>query len=737
MTEKQLRDLLNDMSLAEKLGEIQQMPGQFFSDNCIQTGINPAFDFTEEEVACIGSVINVHDPARVIALQKRHMERHPHHIPMLFMLDIIHGYSTIYPMPLAQACSFDPQLVETLAAATARESCVAGQHVTFNPMVDLSRDARWGRVSEGSGEDPFLNSHMAAAAVRGYQGNDLSDEGTICACVKHFAAYGAVEGGREYGYVDMSERMLRQHYLPSYKAACDAGSGMLMAAFNAIAGVPCSGSRQLLQKILREEWGYEGAVISDYGSIQFMRSHGVAEKPWETAQRALECGIDIEMCINHYRHGLPKLLEEGTITMDQLDQSVWRVLSLKNRLGLFENPYRYADPEKAEKMINCEEFLTLARESIPQCSVLLKNDENRLPLTKDGNESVAFIGPFVNETDLLGSAVNPFIPRITATTVMEELKTRYPARAFAFEDGCTMLGREDEAMIKERFLKLDQDEAKRAALLTSAVETARKADTVVLLLGEHPTCGGEMAAKMFLTIPKIQQDLFEAVSAVNDNVIVVLFAHRPLELGSMAEKAKAILNVWFPGTMGAAAIVDMLFGDKAPSGRLTMSFPYTVGQEPIYYNRLPTDHAPEFSVEYYTGYIDGPYEPLYCFGEGLTYTHFEYGEIALDKQELHAGETLTASVTVTNVGERDGEETVQLYIRDSFASVSQPVKELKGFKRIFIPKGESVTVTFTLTPDDLRFYNEELAFVWEPGEIQVFIGHDSRVTSKKTFILAE
>ena len=734
MTEKQLQELISTMSLAEKLGELQQMPGQYFSDDCMETGINTAFDYTEEEVACIGSVINVLDPARILAIQKQHIERHPHHIPLMFMLDIIHGYSTIYPIPLAQACSFDPSLVSALAHATAQESCAAGQHVTFSPMVDLSRDARWGRVMEGSGEDPYLNAKMAEAAVRGYQGDDLSKEGTISACVKHFAAYGAVEGGREYGYVDMSERILRQYFLPSYKAACDAGSGMLMTAFNAIAGVPASGNAQLAH-ILRNEWGYDGAVVSDYGSISLMQSHAVAKAPEDTAYRGFNGGIDIEMCINHYRRGLPKLLDEGKITMEQIDRAVWRVLNLKNRLGLFENPYRFTDPDKADALINCEEFLQLARECVPTCSVLLKNDEHALPLDPDAAECVAFIGPYLNGTDIIGRWTNPHIPRITPPTVKEAVTARCPARDFLFEDGCFMIGREDAFMAAKKRVPFEEDDARRAAQLAAAVETARRADRVVLLLGEHPYSGGEMAAKADITLPRIQRDLFDAVRAVNDHVTVVLFAHRPVELGNIAERAEAILNVWFPGTMGAPAIADMLFGDKAPSGRLTMSFPHCVGQEPMYYNRLPTDHAPEFSPLYVTGYIDTPLDPLYCFGEGLTYTEFQYGEITLDKTELHEGETLTASVTVTNVGDRDGEETVQLYIRDSFASVSQPIKELKGFKRVNVKKGETVIVSFPLTPDDLRFYNEEMEFVWEAGEIQVFIGHDSRVTTRKTFML--
>ncbi|MBE6758414.1 MAG: beta-glucosidase, partial [Ruminococcaceae bacterium] len=676
MTEQQLRALLSDMSLAEKFGELQQMPGQYYTDDCIETGVNAAFDFTEEEAACIGSTLNVLDPARINEIQKQHIARHPHGIPMLFMLDIIHGYSTVYPIPLAQACSFDPDLVRALARATARESCAAGQHVTFSPMVDIARDARWGRVMEGNGEDPYLGCKMAEAAVQGYQGDDLTAEGTISACVKHFAAYGAVEGGREYGHVDMSERILRQYYLPPYKAACDAGSGMLMTAFNAIAGVPASGSREL-NAILRDEWGYDGTVISDYGSVSQMYSHGVIENATQSTKRAMDGGVDIEMCIHHYRRGLPQLLADGELTEEQLDRAVWRVLNLKNRLGLFENPYRFASPEKATQLINCAEFLQLAREAVPRCSVLLKNEDTLLPLSPAAKETVAFIGPFLNEHDLLGGWVNGRVGRIATATLQETLQARYPDRAFTYTAGCELLGAEDAVMASKKKASFESDEDRRRTMLEAAVRAAEKADTVVLFLGEHPQCGGEMAAKADIRLPKIQRDLFEAVAAVNPNIVTVVFDHRPVELGAVATKSKALLNVWFPGTMGAAGITDMLFGDTAPTGRTTMSFPHTVGQEPIYYNRLPTDHAPEFSPIYITGYIDCPLEPLFSFGEGLTYTDFAYGEVRLDTDILHEGETLIAAVTVKNVGKRDGEETVQLYIRDRFASVSQPVKELK------------------------------------------------------------
>ncbi len=731
MREQELRELFNQLSLEEKLGEFNQLPGEYFYEEANMTGENSTLDFPQEIVDRAGSALNVETPELIIEVQKKHIERHPHHIPMLFMLDVIHGYHTTFPTPLAQACSFEPELVERLASAAAKEASVSGLHVTFSPMVDLSRDARWGRVMESSGEDPYLNSVMAAAAVRGYQGDDLTKEGTISACVKHFAAYGAVEGGREYGTVDVSERNLRQYYLPSYKAACDAGSGMVMCAFNEIGGIPATGNKHLMKEILRDEWGYQGAVITDYGSLNNMQSHGISDNDEVLGKLALDATVDIEMCVGRFAKSLPKLLEKGEITMEQIDEGAWRVLCLKNKLGLFENPFRFADPEKAKEIIRSEEILSLARDSVSKTSVLLKNEDKILPLENKGK--IAFIGPFLTERDLLGGW--PGKMDYTDKNIEEVIKERYPNSDFVYNKGCQLLGAEHNEIKFHELTDFEADSVARKEKIEAAAKVAAKADTVVLFLGEHPRVGGELNSKVFLEIPWIQQELFRAVTAVNDNVVTVLFNHRPLDLREITQKSKAILNVWFPGSMGAEVIVDMLFGDSAPTGRLTMSYPYSVGQCPIYYNKLPTDHSPEFVTFYVTGYVDAPVEPLYSFGEGLTYTDFEYGEIVLDKAELSEGEKLTAGVTVTNVGERDGFETVQLYVRDVFASVSRPVKELKGFKKVEIKAGETVKVDFTLTPDDLKFYNMDLDYVWEPGEIKVFIGHDSRVSESKSFNL--
>ena len=735
MTDNDLRKLLSEMSLTEKIGELSQMPGEYFTTNVTATGENATLNFPQEIVDTAGSVLNIRDTELIIEVQKKHIERHPHHIPMLFMFDIIHGFHTTFPVPLAQGCSFDPELVEKIARATAKESCAVGMHVTFSPMVDVARDARWGRITESSGEDPYLNSVMAVATVKGYQGDDLSKEGTLCACVKHFAAYGGVEGGREYGSVDMSERTLRQYYLPPYKAACDAGSGMLMTAFNSIGGVPATGDKHLVKDILRDEWGYEGVAITDYGSMGNMQSHCISDSDEELARLALEATVNIEMCVGCYAKGLPEALKNGKITMEQIDARVLEVLKLKNRLGLFENPFRFTDPQKAKEIIRNQEMMDTALDSVNKTSVLLKNEERILPLNE--KQKIAFIGPYLTEPDILGA----WAPgsQYEMETLEYVLKNRFKNADFSFVEGCAMIGVEQPEIPYQNLTDFEADPNARREKIEKAVEIAEKADVVVMLIGEHPRFGGEKASRVNIDLPIIQQELFRAVSAVNENVVTVLFNHRPLDLREISSKSKAILDVWFPGTKGAEGIVNMLFGDTAPEGRLSVCFPRSVGQCPIFYNMLPTDHSPEFHrlSRFVTGYIDSPIDPLYSFGEGMTYTEFEYGKIVLDKSELHEGETLTASVTVKNIGDRDGCETVQLYIRDVFASVSRPVKELKRFKKVHIKAGETATVEFTLTCDDFRFYNVDLDYVWEPGEIRIFIGKNSLCTEYKTVRLAE
>ncbi len=733
MTEKQITKLLNSLSLEEKIGEITQIYGGEFINDVEITGEKNS-EYTQQDLALCGSTLGVCDPEKIIKIQKKHMENHPHKIPMLFMADIIHGYSTIFPIPLAQGCTFNEELVEKLNRLTAKETAPSGLHVTFSPMVDLARDARWGRVAESYGEDCVLSARLGAAAVRGYQGEDLSNQGTVAACVKHFAAYGAVEGGREYGVVDISERSLRQDYLPSYKAACEADCAMLMSAFNAIGGDPASGSEFLLKDILRDEWSWQGTVISDWSSVYLMKSHGISADDAVLAQKAVKGRLAIEMCSSCYKNGIKTLLDSGRITTEELDRLVLDVLNLKNKLGLFENPYRFADKEALELSVNCEETRKAAAESVCEASVLLKN-EGILPLQRE--EKIAFIGPYVNNPNILGMWVIGGIDRPQAQTVQSALEEKYPQNSFSFCQGSKIYGTEQAREVEFFSVAEDMeaDPLMRERLISEAVETAKSCDKVVMLLGEHVRAAGELAAKAHITLPHIQTELFRRVSRVNQNIVTVLFNQRPLDICEIAEGSKALLDIWFPGTMGAKALTEMLFGESAPTGRLAMSFPYTVGQCPIYYNQLPTDHSAEYQTHFATGYADCPNTPYYAFGQGITYTDFAYGELELEREEIGANEALQAKIKVTNTGARDGFETVQLYIRDMEASVSRPLKELKDFKKIFIKAGETVEVAFEITPESLKIYDINMNYVAEKGTFRVFIGHDSLVNEYKTFTL--
>ncbi len=732
MTNSELQALLASLSLEEKIAQLQQLSPGFYGAAGLETGPIQHMGITEETVYQTTSVLNVFGADKLNAIQKEHMEKAKHPIPLLFMADIIHGYRTILPIPLAQGCSFRPDLVKAGASVAAKESCASGLHVTFSPMVDLVRDARWGRVLESTGEDPYLNSVYAKAMVEGYQGESLLDEGTIAACVKHFAAYGAPVAGKEYNSVDVSERALRQDYLPSYKAAVDAGAATLMTSFNSVAGVPSTGNKWLCRDVLRKEWGFDGVVITDWGSSNTLIAHAVAKDQREAAKLSIEAGVDIEMCTSCYIRHLKELIESGEVPEALLDEAVMRVLELKNKLGLFENPYRYTDAKRAEEVIRCEEHLAVARELVAESSVLLKNDNLILPLNTQ--QKIAFIGPYTVEKRLNG-AWSVLDKNEDSPTLKETLEKRYPEAGFLFEEGAKIFGQESRR--EAEFLSYEMDDAvTREEKMQCAVETAKAADVVVLAIGEHFFQAGEARSRGFIDLPAIQLELLRRVSAVNSNVVVLLFNGRPLDLREVEAHSKAILDVWFPGTMGTEAITDMIFGLRAPGGRLAMSFPYCVGQVPVYYNYLPTDHPYNPRVPdaiYASRYIDIPNDPLYAFGYGLTYTEFSYSPVTLSSKTLKPGETLTASVTVTNIGSRRGSETVQLYLRDRVASVSRPVKELKGFEKISLEPGESKCVDFPVSEEDLKFYDINLDYVSEPGEFWVFIGPDSRVLDHESF----
>ncbi len=726
-TKQELLELLNSLSLEDKIGQLQQVSPVTIEATGLETGV-PTQNNGEIKKN-FTSVLNLFGAEKLMKIQDEYLKNNEHKIPMLFMADIIHGYRTIMPIPLAQGCSFNPALVEKCNSNVAAEASADGMHVTFAPMVDLARDPRWGRILESTGEDTYLNTLFSAAMVRGFQGEDLSKDGTIAATVKHFAAYGGAEGGRDYNTVDISERSLRQDYLPSYKAGVDAGVALIMTSFNVIGGVPSTGNKKLLRDILRDEWGFNGTIITDWGSANTMISHSVAANQKEAARLSIEAGVDIEMCTPCYDRHLKELIDEGTVDIKLVDESVMRVLELKNKLGLFDNPYRFANPEKAKQIIGCDEFLADAKELACQSSVLLKNEDNILPLSEKSGK-IAFIGPYTCEKRLNG-AWSVLDKNENSPTLEQTLKKRFGDKAFKFAEGSKLLG--VEQYYQAEFLKYDMCEDTREAKMKEAVKLAKKVDTVVMCIGEHYFESGEARGKAHITLPDVQIELFNRIYAVNKNIVVVLFNGRPVEIKNIADKAKAVLDVWFGGTMATEAIADMLFGITAPSGRLSASFPLCVGQIPVYYNYLPTDHPVENSFEFGSRHIDIPSEPCYPFGYGLSYTTFEYSDFTLSSDTLTKDGSITATVKVKNTGNRDSFETVQLYIRDRFASVSRPVKELKGFKKVWIKAGEEVSVDITLTPDDLRIYDINMDYVTEPGDFYVFVGKDSTVKEYKVF----
>lgn len=735
MTQEKLEALLSEMSLDEKIGELFQLPSYFF-DGGNATGPAAELGITSEDVKVAGSCLSITGAETVKRLQQIHMENHPHHIPMLFMADIINGYHTIFPIPLAQGCTFDPELAWQCAEMAAREAAAAGIHVTFSPMADLVRDARWGRVMESTGEDTYLNGLFAAAAVKGYQGkeNDLDTKGHIAACLKHFAGYGAPQGGRDYNTVELSERTLREDYLPAYKAAVDAGTALVMTSFNTLDRIPSSGNRWLMRDILRKEMGFQGVLISDWAAVAELVPHGIVEDDRQAAVLAMEAGVDIDMASPVYIKNLKELVLSGSIPESLLDEAVLRVLTLKNRLGLFENPMKDASETDEQNLLLCPGHRSLARECAEKSFVLLKNEENFLPLNKE-KETIAVIGPFA-DSKLINGAWSFFGDDGNCISLKEAVLENYPQCPVSFAAGCPMtepgtpvLGFQKEAP-KET---LDMDIA-----IDEALTLAKSADKVILALGEHREYTGEGASKADITLPPCQLELLKQVCQVNPNTGVVLFGGRPLDIRDVKKHAKAILAVWMPGTEGGNAIARTLFGDSVPSGKLSMSFPYCVGQAPVHYNHLNTGrpfHGDYRECRFGSKYLDIPNEPLYPFGYGLSYTTFSCSEVTLDSRRLIQGETLHASVSLSNTGNRTGTETLQLYIRDLAGSVARPVRELKGFTKVTLAPGEERKITFEITEDMLRFYDIHGKYVSEPGRFELFIGSDSTTENKAAFVL--
>ena len=738
MKEQQLRELLNDMSLQEKIDQMFQVMGLFFTedDDGTLTGPSQSFGVSLQDLQSAGTILGTFGADKLKAIQDKAMSVQPHHIPMLFMLDVIHGLKTIFPAPLAQGATFDPSLARECASAAALESAVSGLHVTFAPMVDLVRDARWGRVVESTGEDPYLNSLFAQEIVKGFQGDDIHATGKIAACVKHFAAYGGAQAGRDYNTVELCERTLRDYYLPSYHAAIQAGARMVMTSFNTVNDIPATGNQWLMKQILRDEFGFDGVLITDFTAIPEMIKHGYAADPRDAAREAIQAGVDIDMMSGCYAGNLKSLVEDGTIDESAINASVFRILKLKNDLGLFENPYKDADADKEKTVLLCPKHRALARKAASESFVLLKNN-GILPL--DPTKKIAFIGPYTSNKELHSSWAFTGDDKDTVS-IQEAASECMDLSRTNFVSGCPVLGNNVKLSGFAGSVNQTFSSEKLSEMKAAAIQAAKEADIVVMPLGEHYLQSGEATSRAFLDIPDVQMDLFRAVREVNPNIVIVLFNGRPLDLREISQKAAAILDVWFPGTEGGHAIIDTLLGRSVPQGKLPMSFPYCVGQLPISYNQFSTGRpvGPDSDPRFSSKYTDIPNEPLYPFGFGLSYTSFEISPVTLSDSKLSTdryGSGIQASVTIENTGSQTGTETLQLYLQDVTASVVRPVKELKGIRKVTLQPGEKAIVSFDITPDMLAFTRADGTYGSEPGLFRTMIGNSSAVSEFAAFTL--
>jgi beta-glucosidase len=698
--------VLKLMTLEEKIGQLNQYSGDWEA-----TGpITPDGDKQNQiRKGLVGSMLNVTGATHTRALQEIAMQSRMR-IPLLFGQDVIHGYRTIFPIPLAEACSWDTAAMRLSARIAATEAAAVGVHWTFAPMVDIARDPRWGRVMEGAGEDPFLGSLIAAARVKGFQGNGLGNTDAVMACAKHFAAYGAAVGGRDYNSVDMSPRQLYETYLPPFKAAADIGVATFMNAFNDLNGIPASGNKYLQREILKSKWDFKGFVVSDWGSIGEMVNHGYAKDSYEAAMLAINAGSDMDMESRAYKENLAALVKEGKVKTAVIDDAVQRVLKKKFEIGLFDDPFKFCSAQREKEQWNNQEHLKAAKAMAQKSIVLLKNDKQLLPLSKQ-TKTIALIGPFVKSVqDNLGFWSYQWPDDSTrVTTLYNGIKNKVSATTtLLYAKGCNI-----SDTITSGFAE--------------AVEAAKNADVVIISAGEAGNMSGEAKSLSSIDFPGVQEELIKAIYAIGKPMVVLINAGRPLIFNWTADNVSAIVYTWWLGTKAGDAIADVLFGDYNPSGKLTMSFPRIEGQVPIYYNHYNTGRpaANDSDVNYVSAYTDLPNSPKFPFGFGIGYSAFDYGKLSLSKIALKANEKLVITIPVTNTGNYDGEEVVQLYTRQMTASVVRPVKELKGFQKIWIKKGETKEVKFTLSVDDLKFYNEALKYDWEPGEFRVMVGGNS------------
>lgn len=734
--EAKVDSILGLMTLDEKIGQLNlPSAGQFTTGQATNSDIGDKI-----EKGLVGALFNIKSVKSIKEMQKIAIEKSRLKIPLIFGMDVIHGYETTFPIPLGLSCSWDMPMIEKTARIAAIESSADGINWTFSPMVDISRDPRWGRVSEGSGEDPFLGSEIAKAMVIGYQGDNLNSNTTIMACVKHFALYGAPEAGRDYNTVDMSKIRMYNEYLPPYKAAIDAGVGSVMASFNEIDGVPATGNKWLLTNLLRNQWKFNGFVVTDYTGVNEMIEHGMGDLQ-TVSTLALNAGTDMDMVGEGFLTTLKKSFEEGKVSIEHIDTAVKRILTAKYELGLFEDPFKYCDENRAKTEIYTDENRKFSREVAAESMVLLKNKNQLLPLKKSG--TIALIGPLADAKENMAGTWSVATKQDRSISVLDGIKKIAGENAkilyakgsnldydAAFEKITTMFGK-----------GLNRDSRTAKQLLEEALKTASKADIIVAALGESAEMSGESTSRTTIEIPQAQKDLLQALIKTGKPVVLVLFTGRPLVINEEKNTVPSILNVWFPGSEAGLAISDVLFGDVNPSGKLTATFPRSVGQIPIFYNHKNTGR-PLVNTEgkfekFRSNYIDERNEPLFPFGFGLSYTTFNYANLKLNASKISKNEIIEVSVTIKNTGNYDGKEIVQLYIRDLVGSVTRPVKELKGFQKIALKKGETKTVNFKITTEDLKFYNSNLDFVAEPGKFEVFVGTNSVSNLKTAFELVD
>lgn len=725
-----INTLMSKMTLEEKIGQLNLVTGgEATTGSTVSTGVEGKI-----KSGAIGGIFSMSTPQRIRAAQDLAVKQSRLGIPLIFGMDVIHGYKTIFPIPIGLASSWDMNLVRQTAQIAATEATADGINWTFSPMVDISRDPRWGRFSEGNGEDPYLSSKIAVEMVKGYQGNDLAAHNTLMACVKHFALYGAAEAGRDYNTTDMSLHRMYNEYLPPYKAAIDAGAGSIMTSFNDINRVPATANKWLMTDLLRQQWGFQGMVVTDYTAINELIDHGLGDLQ-QVSALSLKAGVDMDMVGEGYLGTLKKSLEECKVSQADIDRACRLVLEAKYKLGLFEDPYKYCDVNRAKNNILTKAHLAKSREVAAKSFVLLKNDKQTLPFTKKGK--IALVGPLANTganmpgtwsvsadlehtpsllqgmKDVLGNKVT--IQYALGTNLLDDP---------AYQERATMFGR-----------TIPRDNRSEQELIAEAIKASEGADAIVAALGESSEMSGESSSRTEIGIPANQQRLLQALLKTGKPVVLVLFTGRPLTLTWENEHVPAILNVWFGGTETGKAVADVLFGDVNPSGKLPATFPKNVGQIPLYYNAKTTGRPLEqgkWFQKFRSNYLDVDNDPLYPFGYGLSYTAFQYNNLRLSTSKLQKQGKITVTVDVKNTGKYDGEEVVQLYIRDMVGSVTRPVKELKGFQKIAFKAGETKAVEFELTEEDLKFYNEKLEFVAEPGEFEVYVGTNSRdvLTSK-------